>query len=76
MISYYLVLLFVGSSLAQQPKLPNHVIPLHGNTSLGYYYANIYIGSPPQKQSVIVDTGSGQLALPCEKCISCGKSHL
>ena len=76
MISYCLALLFVGLSIAQLPTLPNHVIPLYGNTSLGYYYANIYVGSPPQKQSVIVDTGSGQLALPCSKCVSCGTQHL
>ena len=63
-------------SQAPGPALGKHVIPLYGNSSLGYYYANLYIGSPPQQQSVIVDTGSGILALPCSKCTSCGYKHL
>ena len=62
--------------LSFDPALPKHVIPLYGNSTLGYYYANIYVGSPPQEQSVIVDTGSGLLALPCSKCTSCGNMHL
>jgi hypothetical protein len=49
--------------------LPYHMLPVYGNASLGYYYVNIYVGSPnPQPQSVIVDTGSGILALPCVNC--------
>lgn len=58
--------------------LPYHVLPVYGNASLGYYYVNIFIGSPsPQTQSVIVDTGSGILAVPCSNCHSCGhKNHL
>jgi hypothetical protein len=58
------------------PQLPKHVIQVYGNASLGYYYVNLYIGTPPQEQSVIVDTGSGQLALPCSKCLSCGSAHI
>lgn len=47
-----------------QPK-GFHTIRLFGNDTLKYYYANIYVGTPPQKQSVIVDTGSDYLAFPC-----------
>lgn len=61
---------------AAEPNLDKHIIPLYGNASLGYYYANLYIGNPGQQQSAIVDTGSGQLALPCSKCISCGRQHI
>lgn len=30
------------------PQLPRHTIRLYGNASLGYYYMNLLIGSPPQ----------------------------
>ena len=72
----FTTLLLIISTLSQSPKLDKHVIPLYGNATLGYYYANLYIGSPPQQQSVITDTGSGLLALPCSKCTSCGYKHL
>lgn len=49
---------------------------MHGNLSLGYYYANIYLGTPPQKQSFIIDTGSTLFAIPCNMCTSCGLRHL
>lgn len=46
--------------------LPYHVLPVYGNASLGYYYVTLYVGTPdPQPQTVIVDTGSGILAVPC-----------
>lgn len=73
------IILFISLivlALQIEPTLDKHVIPLYGNATLGYYYANIYVGNPPQEQSVIVDTGSGQLALPCSKCISCGNRHI
>jgi hypothetical protein len=41
------------------------VLKLYGDTSLGYYYAYLFVGTPPQKQSVIVDTGSTITAFPC-----------
>lgn len=68
--------LLLSTSLAAEPSLDKHVIPLYGNATLGYYYANIYVGTPPQEQSVIIDTGSGQLALPCSKCTNCGNKHI
>ena len=63
-------------SLSIDPQLPKHVIQVYGNATLGYYYINLYVGTPPQEQSVIIDTGSGQLAMPCSKCVSCGNSHI
>lgn len=71
-----LLFLAIVACAGLDPQLPKHVIRVYGNASLGYYYVNLYIGTPPQEQSVIVDTGSGQLALPCSKCESCGNSHI
>lgn len=71
-----LLFLAIVACAGLDPQLPKHVIRVYGNASLGYYYVNLYIGTPPQEQSVIVDTGSGQLALPCSKCESCGSSHI
>ena len=48
-------------------------ITLHGNVTLGYYYMDVYIGNPLQKQSLIFDTGSHETIFPCEDCKNCGK---
>jgi len=47
---------------------------LFGNTTtLNYYYVNIFIGTPGIKQSLIVDTGSGNTGVPCKSlCENCG----
>lgn len=43
---------------------------------LNYYYANLYLGDPPQKQAYILDTGSSITTSPCKPyCEKCGK-HL
>ncbi|KAJ0394180.1 hypothetical protein ATCC90586_005617 [Pythium insidiosum] len=39
----------------------------------GTHYAELYIGLPPQRASVIVDTGSHLTALPCNACKHCGE---
>lgn len=41
---------------------------IYGSDDLKYYYTNIYVGTPPQRQSVIIDTGSDYLAFPCSRC--------
>jgi hypothetical protein len=42
-----------------------------------YFYVDVYLGSQKQRQSLIVDTGSGITALPClGHCASCGTNHL
>ena len=50
---------------------------IYGNSSaLYYYYLNIYIGTPPKRQSLIIDTGSSFMGIPCKSiCNNCGK-HL
>lgn len=38
---------------------------IYGSAALGYYYVNVYIGSPSQLQTLILDTGSWMTAFPC-----------
>lgn len=38
----------------------------------GTHYADLWCGTPPQRQTVIVDTGSGVTAFPCSGCSNCG----
>lgn len=39
----------------------------------GTHYVYLYVGTPPQRQSVIVDTGSFITAFPCSECSQCGQ---
>jgi len=44
----------------------------------GTHYIDLWCGTPPQRQTVIVDTGSGVTAFPCSGCKDCGapKYHI
>ena len=39
----------------------------------GTHFAFLYVGSPPVRQAVIIDTGSSYTAFPCTGCSKCGK---
>jgi len=41
----------------------------------GTHYVDLWVGSPAQRQTVIVDTGSGITAFPCKPCADCGESY-
>ncbi|KAF0696095.1 Aste57867_13133 [Aphanomyces stellatus] len=45
-------------------------VPLH--LGMGTHYTWVYAGTPPQRASVIVDTGSHLMAFPCNGCDKCG----
>ena len=46
---------------------------LYGNVdNYAYYYVDLVVGTPPQRVSVILDTGSGLCAYPCANCRHCG----
>ena len=47
--------------------------PLH--QGYGTHYATIWVGTPSQRKSVIVDTGSHFTAFPCRGCDNCGEEH-
>ena len=42
-----------------------HKIKLYGNSQIGYYYLNLFVGSTFQRQTVIIDTGSSVTSFPC-----------
>ncbi|CAK0837149.1 unnamed protein product [Prorocentrum cordatum] len=47
---------------------------IYGNIdSFAYFYVDILVGTPPQRASVILDTGSGVTAFPCARCSHCGE---
>ena len=59
------------SNMQQQP-------PPWGTVYQGYgtHYVDLWVGTPPQRQTVIIDTGSDITAFPCQECGSkCGKSY-
>jgi ferredoxin len=39
----------------------------------GTHFSYIWVGTPAQRQSVIIDTGSHYTAFPCSGCQQCGK---
>lgn len=41
----------------------------------GVYFATVDVGTPPKSFTVILDTGSSALALPCANCTTCGPQH-
>ena len=46
-------------------------VPMHYDS--GSHHIYIYVGSPkPQRQTLILDTGSRYMAFPCEPCQDCG----
>ena len=46
------------------------LVPL--NIGSGTHYTWIYVGTPPQRASIIIDTGSHLLAMVCATCKGCG----
>ena len=53
------------------PPAPILSVPLHSEH--GTHHAYLYVGSPPQRRTLIVDTGSRLVAFPCTSCTNCGK---
>ena len=52
-------------------------IPIYGGTrDFGYYFADLMMGTPPQRLSVIIDTGSDGVSVTCASCSSCGTMHM
>jgi len=49
-------------------------VKVDGNVAeVGYYYATLWVGTPPTKRTLLIDTGSGLTGFPCEDCQACGQ---
>jgi hypothetical protein len=55
--------------LRQDPGAPPHA-PLY--RGMGTHFIYLWVGTPSQRVSVIVDTGSHYTAFPCKGCTNCG----
>lgn len=59
-----------AAQLKQVAPLTSLIFPLHANS--GTHHAYLYIGTPPQRQTLIIDTGSRITAFPCHPyCFDC-----
>ncbi|XP_021908155.1 aspartyl protease 37-like isoform X2 [Carica papaya] len=55
-------------------SLPEARMKLYDDLLLhGYYTTRLWIGTPPQKFALIVDTGSTVTYVPCSNCDQCGR---
>lgn len=59
---------------AYDPVHHFEAIRVYGNMhEYAYYFIDLVIGTPLQRVSVIIDTGSALAAFPCKGCSHCGK---
>ena len=61
------------TSTANSTRIPldAEITPLY--PGYGTHFSYVYVGTPPQRQSVIIDTGSHYTAFPCTGCSQCGQ---
>ena len=67
-----------GSHGQQQPHRRQLRGGLEAEThreSDGVYFTTLRVGTPPQDFSVIIDTGSNTVSVPCAGCERCGRLH-
>lgn len=69
MIQLTFVFLFYLPTLSQ--AINYYSLPLQRDSDFSEYFATIYIGNPPQAQSVIIDNYHELLLLNCKDCLSC-----
>jgi hypothetical protein len=59
-------------NLANSTKIPITIPFFTDSVSNNFFYTFVLVGSPPQLQTVILDTGSSLLGFPCNFCTECG----
>ncbi|KAI6695160.1 hypothetical protein NL676_022870 [Syzygium grande] len=63
-----------AASTSSSRRHPNARMSLYDDLVLnGYYTTRLWIGTPPQKFALIVDTGSTITYVPCSTCDQCGR---
>ena len=62
-----------GDTVTNSSRVPleAEITPLY--PGYGTHFSYVYVGTPPQRQSVIIDTGSHYTAFPCTGCSQCGQ---
>mmetsp|Transcript_87055 Transcript_87055/g.244137 ORF Transcript_87055/g.244137 Transcript_87055/m.244137 type:complete len:580 (-) Transcript_87055:97-1836(-) len=69
----FVCVLFGGAAGLYDPVRHIESARLYGNIdAYAYYFVDLLVGSPPQRTSVILDTGSALTAFPCTGCPHCG----
>ena len=63
--SVLIVLLLIYSTLSYQ------TLPLSGGILQKQHIATLYLGTPPQRFDLQVDTGSGKIGVNCQGCTNC-----
>lgn len=62
--------------LTYYPAEKKQSVRLYGNIhAYAYWFVDLLVGTPPQRTSVIIDTGSSVCAFTCNVCKQCG-SHI
>lgn len=44
-LSFFSLLIII---ITKDTFLSDHILPIYGNASLGYYYVTVFVGTPPQ----------------------------
>jgi len=63
----------LGRTLKKQDKKLHSHFPLF--QGFGSHYVSAWIGTPSQRVTLLVDTGSHMTAFPCKGCTDCGDAH-
>lgn len=64
----------IAYELDNPSKQQSHAIPFYGGVDRNvYFFTSLLVGTPAQRQSVILDTGSSLLGFPCTYCLKCGR---
>jgi len=64
---------YTRTALTKKDKKLHHHFPLF--QGYGSHYVSAWVGTPPQRQTLLIDTGSFITAFPAKGCDTCGKDH-